>query len=359
MINNLTMARLNELNARTPNAVGGGQDVFPDCKTWIPVPLYNGAVDQYKLSKDNPLCFAGNALISSKGEYTVTNAHFDINTGEYSKETPVKNALAVLGAQINATSQYNAYFVVETESTSEITLNIMNVPYSQFYSYEFEQNGIKIKQEIGYKNVVSTKKSGSLDVGLFLSSNCEDNSCVYTTYRTNALASYRTKRSASVTIPSNYAISVLTESGYNEYSTSGSIPESMRLYSTLTKYINPGNQLKGTYSTTEAMCSIEFGDKADSGKQATDFSEDDWAFPEITVTLSSKGGVFTKEDIDTSFPLDQNSKDSGLSTGAIAGIVIGCIAAAVIIGLCVYCLVFRRKSISAISQDEAQPKNII
>lgn len=74
--------------------------------------------------------------------------------------------------------------------------------------------------------------------------------------------------------------------------------------------------------------------KWEESKTASSEDEKEMLIPEFEATLSTKGGVFTEKNIDQPFPGD------GLSAGAIAGIVIACIAVVAIIAVCIWLFAF-------------------
>ena len=356
MLRNITIAKIKELNTKPRSVTSSSYySLFPNCKYWDK--FYSapyGSVTQRTISKDKPLCFVGNALIASKGDYTVTNAVYDFETEEYSKGNTVKKALAVLGKQNDATYSYDAIFVIETGSTSSITINLMSIPFSFYYNLETSYGGVTIKTSYGTKSVISTKKSGTMEIGFISNGEYDDKGGSSTSYYIQGVSSYHSTRSTSVSIPDKYEVSVQTDSGYTStYSKSGYITDTTRIYGYLSSYGDFDIQANDKSYSIKATCSISFGDKADTSKRATDISEDDWAFPEITATLSTQGGIFTEDNIDTTFPAEEE-EDKGLSAGAIVGIVIGCIVVVGIIGFCVYWFVFRKNTNDANDQEEAK-----
>jgi hypothetical protein len=330
-----------------PKTISGGTEIFPECNYWESFSYYSkyGSVEQFTIAKGDPLCFKGDALISSKGDYTLTNAMYDFDNKKFVKGNSVKKGLAVLGARIDGTLTYNGIFIVETESTSRIKINLMKIPFSYYYTYDMSESGKNFKTTIGLKSIVSTKKSGEIEVGIVANSKVDNSgSGTVSSYYIEGVASYHTKRAVSVTIPDNYEIIIDTDSDYDTYSKSGTLSESKRIHGALASIGDFQTQVNGNSATVKAICNLKFGDSAEHGKVATDITEDDWSFPEISATLSTKGGIFTEENIDTTFPAEETPEDDGLSAGAIAAIVISCIVAVAAISFCVYWFVFRKKS---------------
>lgn len=272
------------------------------------------------LAKDQVFCYIGSFMFGSNGTIKTKVAHAK-EDGSFDISDEQDGTLAVLNT-ITFDSKRNQQLVsvyytqLRCASDSGCKVQYFALPNPSYVDMSVDAGIASASVTQGTKVVVSTKKTGSLTstVKYYLKAGRNTKQTSYSTYL--VVAGLNNK---DFKIEGDDEVAYQAPTGPSTY---------LQLYATISTAALASQGASTTIDLTGSVTATW-----DNAKSAS-ADEEEFYIPEIEATLSTKGGVFTKDSIDQSYPGDED--DGGLSAGAIAGIVIACIAAVIIIAVCVW-----------------------
>lgn len=314
--------------SRKVNSVPDPRDVFPECKSFVqPRNTFEPKIQS--INKGNLLCILGSIMIAGKGDYQVTGAiPYEVQNSEdfqYNKTETVKNALAVIGNEVHV----NVYPVSKVECLEDdgCKIQFMRVSHS-IVEYGTNKNKGNLSYAYGKRFIVSTANKGKFTLSQ------------YATINKNKKTQDVFDETDFTVISAQQMTMKWKRSKYGDFehnnikdheSTSGEISASTTFNMFSDFNDKESEQLLNVYNRGEDV-SLE-GHVSLEWKPLSSGSETEWYFPEITATLSTEEGIFTKGNIDQDFPLTHSS---GLSGVAIFFIVLGVICVIVVPIVAIY-----------------------
>ncbi|EAX98588.1 hypothetical protein TVAG_090760 [Trichomonas vaginalis G3] len=325
---------MNSMNtSRESKSLGlNPQDAFPECKSYPYFPGY-GIPQIFPLKKDELLCFTGSCMLAAKGDYEATNALPTKNgeSYEYVKSEPIKNALVSLGTVTGNMIPQEPVTKVKCLSEDGCRIQAMHIPPSLYVNYKQSLLGITTDVTVGVKSIVSTIKKGKLNLDLYISGKTYGKTYVESTADTTnglivtpdlKIVTYKRDKYF------DFAINQQPTPKNNHQSRSGTINKSDSFYivtgmnfDEIQTYVNTDT---GSLTATVSGSNTFEWEPVKAGSDAENKTE--WYYPEITATLSTKGGAYTKENVNQKYP-----GHHGLSLTWIIVIGVGCFVVLTII----------------------------
>ncbi|EAX98587.1 hypothetical protein TVAG_090750 [Trichomonas vaginalis G3] len=325
------MLTFGNLTYRVPLTISP-RDAFPEC-TIVQTVQNIGIPRIYPLKNNELFCLVGSCMIAGKGDYEGTTAVPVNKSGkvEFIKSDPIKNLLVSLG-QLNTIAESIPVTKIECLSSDGCRVQYMGVTPSVYLKYDEKILGIRTHNTVGFKTIVSTLRKGNIKLGVSTSYELEDDKSV-DTKRIIAHGIISTPDLKKGTFKrekyADFALKVNTSKLNNHKERSGTLPEatSYQLISGLnyaeSEDYSPGSSIKISGSTT-----INWEPSKNEAQLENDA---EWYYPEVSATLSTSGGAYTKDNINQKYPGD------GSSAGVIVAVVVICmLVACIIIGVVIY-----------------------
>lgn len=336
---------------------------FSECSAYTAITAY-GSIRTFSIPKSKPQCFHGSIILGADDDWEISNAIININgSWEYSNNT--KRGIASLGSVVTGISyqvQQPITLVKCTGKSDACKVQVMAVPPSYIYRIKNEYTDTTT----GFKSIVSTKREGEMKFGIKSKGNVDTKTYFVTNEFTwtNALISgpnrklFSYERQKGVSFSIDF-ISVVSQTsrplkGDLGYGTKMQAYTQLDIAEYSAEAIQNGVKHDGTNYELSLTTKFMWKD-ASSGsnlKHVEADSEEEFLIPEFTATLSTEGGTFTVDNVDTDFPTDDKK---GLSTGAIVGIVIAVILVIAIIAILVWPFAFG--GINKFKKDGTTPEN--
>ncbi|EAX98534.1 hypothetical protein TVAG_281320 [Trichomonas vaginalis G3] len=303
------------------------EDIFPECKKIESADLRPKFVD---LKKDQFACIEGSMMLAGKGQYeTISAMPYEIKLFEikYNKTNTVKNALAVLGDHVHFAKIISK---VTCLSTDGCRIQFMEIDIS-FYQENQNIPNSSWKGTSGTINIVSTKNKDKFNLKQIIEVNKNKKKKTDLGSRIQIVSPLRKtlkyKRDKHVDLFYNTDSEYYNNTIY-KFQTTLDKNEEIFIYTKF--YYN-----EDIYVSSNVE--IEWEPEAN---QSISENDSEWYFPEMTITVTAKEGIFTIENISQKYPLLYSS---GLSIVFICCIVAAIIIVVIGISLTVY-LIQKRKS---------------
>lgn len=309
---------------------------FPNCAC-LDNPPYK--INEYEITDDQPTCILGNFIIGADQPFTATVGFTTniINESFHINETN-DNFLGVLQHPGKDPERFRVIYdfaITKIQCKSfPCKVQLFNINYQSYLITSVTNNEHASTTEAqGIYSFVSTKSSGSITQPYeFTYNKIEKNNTLKGTYKfiqTNTIiANFNTK---SFTYKKGKNITL-----YYELDGQGQHTKEQKGSLGSCSFFAGGT----IYQAEPGIESFSFIDKLElewkESKKAASEDKKVMLIPEFEASLSVNGGVFTKENIDQPFPLQNGGENDKLPPGAIAGIVIACIAVVAIIAVCIW-----------------------
>lgn len=192
---------------------------------------------------------------------------------------------------------------------------------SAYVKSTYEDDNITVKRDLKRKSFVSTKRSNSVTLPFKVEYEVSNNSEYYNSMNPFITVAGFNNKSFTFKVGKNIILHDMAEGGHINATKSAPF---LRAFA----QVNIDGEQQKIYVSGDVFV------KWEESKTASSEDEKEMLIPEFDALLSTIGGVFTEKNIDQPFPGD------GLPPGAIAGIVIACIAVVAIIAVCIWLFAF-------------------
>ena len=309
-----------------------------ECDYWL-YPMWTVDYSFYNVEAGKTLCIVGSVILGANTSFKAT-AYFpkiSSTANEYEESKEIENHVAVVGKYEfdNTKGQLSLIPVTKIKPSSPLRLQYVAAMPSLKLSYKANGNSYTAESN----TFVSTARKDNVKLSFHIKSSSKRADALYSISNKNL--TYKFNRDKEVTIQTNRDILGLSKP-FTDYEGTVGTYKGITIQPILSAFDT------ATDITTGKITFSFSGDVKLSWEEAAASSADqneEFYFPEFTTSLTTKSGIFTKDDVDVKYP-------SGLPWWAILLIVIAVIIVIAIIVVVIILVIKKKKDKSSSSSSK-------